>query len=133
MALCRDIKAGVEERMSEKGRKWDVSGRVVVCVEMGKNVRGLHDDSDPTRFDSFLNAEGDLFCKAFLHLETTAEGLCYACEFGYAQNELVWDIRYGNLEMDNGQERREWAKSPGLGVNLSRNGKWFHAGNEPCQ
>jgi hypothetical protein len=46
-----------------------------------KDVRCLHDDSDAARFDSLLYAEGDLFCKAFLHLETTAEGLCDACEF----------------------------------------------------
>jgi hypothetical protein len=47
---------------------------------LGEDVRSLHDDSDPTRFDSLLYAKGNLFCKALLHLETTAEGLGDACE-----------------------------------------------------
>lgn len=108
--------------------------RAVEC-DVGWDVRSLHDDSDPARFDGLLYAEGDLFCEAFLHLESTTEGLCYACEFRDAQNELVWNVRYGNLQMGNGHQRRKsGAKSPGLEGNLSR--KWemgFHAGNEPCQ
>jgi hypothetical protein len=30
--------------------------------DVGLNVRGLHDDCDPSRFDGFLYAKGDLFC-----------------------------------------------------------------------
>jgi len=46
-----------------------------------QDIRGLHDDCDPTGFDSLLYAEGNLFGKALLHLETSAEGLSDACEF----------------------------------------------------
>jgi hypothetical protein len=46
-----------------------------------EDVRGLHDDCDPTGFDSLLYGEGNLFGKALLHLETSAEGLSDACEF----------------------------------------------------
>jgi hypothetical protein len=48
---------------------------------MGEDVRGLHDDCDPARFDSFLHAKGYLLGKAFLNLETTTECLSDACEF----------------------------------------------------
>jgi hypothetical protein len=65
----------------------------------GRDVRGLHNDSDPTRFDSLLYAEGDLLCKALLDLKATTEGLCDPCEFRDTQNELVWDVRYGNLRV----------------------------------
>lgn len=58
----------------------DVSGGVVKR-KVGWDLRSLHDDCDPTGFDSLLYAEGNLFCEALLHLETTAEGLSDACEF----------------------------------------------------
>lgn len=89
-----------QRRRRKGGWRWrDVSeGSVEArCRAGGGDVRGLHNDSDPTRFDSLLHAEGDLLCKALLDLKTTAEGLCDACEFRDAQNELVWDVCYGNL------------------------------------
>lgn len=43
------------------GGTWDVSGGTVPH-DVGLNVRGLHDDCDPSRLDGFLYAKGDLFC-----------------------------------------------------------------------
>jgi hypothetical protein len=41
----------------------------------GEDVRSLHDDCDPARFDCFLYAKGYLFGKALLDLETSTERL----------------------------------------------------------
>jgi hypothetical protein len=60
----------------EAGHKW---GRRSETLD--EDVRGLHDDCDPARFDSFLYAKGYLFGKALLDLETTTECLRDACEF----------------------------------------------------
>jgi hypothetical protein len=78
------------------GKARDVSEGAVEH-SVGLDVRCLHDYCDTSRLDSLLHAKGDLFCKALLDLETAAEGFSNACEFRNAQNELVRDVRYGNL------------------------------------
>jgi hypothetical protein len=52
--------------------------RVAVRV---RDVRSLHDDCDPARFDCFLYAKGYLFGKALLDLETSTECLGDTREF----------------------------------------------------
>ena len=91
MALYRD---GREDGDVEW--MWDMSEGAVEH-SVGLDIRGLHDYCDTSRLDSLLHTKGDLFCEALLHLETAAKGLSNACEFRDSQNELVWDVRYGNL------------------------------------
>lgn len=52
-----------------------------IAAAMRQDVRSLHDDCDPTWFDSLLYAESNLLRKALLDLKTSAECLGDTCEF----------------------------------------------------
>lgn len=74
---------------------------LVVCEARtgGRDPRSLHDHSDTARLDRFLDGDGDLLREPLLHLQTSAERLCYPCKLGDAQNELVRDVCYRNLRL----------------------------------
>ena len=61
-------------------------------------ARCFHNDSDTTRLDGLLNANGDLLCESLLNLQPTAEGLCNPRKLGQAENELIRNIGYSHLE-----------------------------------
>lgn len=46
-----------------------------------------------------MDGNSDLFCEAFLNLQTTAEGFSYAGKFGDAEDQLIGDVSNGNLIM----------------------------------
>lgn len=73
------------------------TGRKIKRGQRSKNIRGLHYDSNTTRFDSLLHSDGNLFCETFLHLQATTESFSYAGEFGNAKNKLIGDVCNRNL------------------------------------
>jgi hypothetical protein len=66
-----------------------------------QDLRCFHDHRNSARLDCLLYGDGDLFCEAFLYLQTTTERLRNTCKLRQAKDKFIWNVRYGNLMVKN--------------------------------
>ena len=66
-----------------------------------------------------MDGDGNLLGEAFLDLKAPGESFCNACEFGQAEDELVRNIGYRDLEkgviLDEGTRRKRLTHFAGKG------------------